>query len=183
MTFKKSKEAEIKKWTAAVLDNLAACGPLGAETAAYLRSKQTKIGFSRQKHSAARWTLCGRIMFAAPQYSPLTPPNDPFVLCTLVHEVCHLRQGWLTALSVYGELAAWQTGFRFYYALTKRLPNEHLAELLSLPLTYERPVLHRARTLMQVYAGKGYRIDLLPLFPLHHEIAWRMGLHVSPPVS
>ena len=168
-------------WTAALINNLTACGPLGAETADYLRSRRTKIGFSRQKHSAARWTPDGRILFAAQQFSPSTPPDDPFVLCTLVHEVCHLRQGWLTALSVYGELIAWQMGFRFYYTLIQRLPAQPLAELLSLPPPYDRLVLSRARNLMRAYAGKGYRVDLLPLYPLHHEVAWRMGIRVSPP--
>jgi hypothetical protein len=46
--------------------------------------------------------------------------------------------------------------------------------MLSLPLTYDRDVLRRARNLMQAYAGKGYRADLLPLYPLGKEIRYRL---------
>lgn len=137
--------------------------------------KKTVIGFSRQKDSAARWTPTGRILFNSCLYSPQTPPDDPFVLCTAVHEVHHLRQGWLKALSVYGELEAWQIGFCFYHEITSKPIDPRLAELLSLPVIYDRAVLRRARLLMQNYAGKGYRIDLFPLFPLNHEIAWHLG--------
>jgi hypothetical protein len=165
---------ETSAWAAQALDHLARSGLQGEATAEYLRLRCTKIGFSRQKSSAARWTPTGRILFDANQYSSQTPPDDPFVLCTLVHEAHHLSQGWLTALSVYGELSAWQTGFRFYYDLTGKPMDARLNELMSLPLSYDRPMLRRVRTLMQGYAGKGYRVDLLPLFPLHLKIiGWR----------
>lgn len=168
--------SEVRAWSARVIEHLVQSHPLGAQTAAYLQRKQTAIGFSRQKGSAARWTLTGRILFNSCLYSPQTPPDDPFVLCTLVHEVHHLSQGWLKALSVYGELEAWQIGFRYYYEITRQPVPPELSELLFLPVVYDRAVLRRARLLMQNYAGKEYRIDLYPLFPLHHEIAWHLGL-------
>ena len=162
-------------WIAQAVDNLSCCGPQGQEAADYLHRKHTRIGFTRQKNSAARWTPIGWVILNARQYSPQTPADDPFLLCTLLHEVHHLRQGMLTALSVYGELDAWQVGFRFYYELTGKPVDPRLSELLSLPLTYDRPMLRRVRTLMQGYAGKGYRVDLLPLLPLHREIGWHLG--------
>ena len=45
-----------------------------------------------------------------------------------------------------------------------------LEELLTLPLDWDRANLRRARDLMQAYAGKGYRVDLLPLYPMQNEI-------------
>jgi hypothetical protein len=41
---------------------------------------------------------------------------------------------------------------------------------MTLPLALDRVVLKRAAGLMQAYAGKGYRIDLLPLFPWKQEV-------------
>jgi len=43
---------------------------------------------------------------------------------------------------------------------------------MSLPLGYDRPTLRKAVQLMQAYAGKGYRADLLPLFPWKQEIKY-----------
>jgi hypothetical protein len=162
-------------WIKQAVDHLSRSGAQGREAADFLRRKHTRITFSRQKSSAARWMPPGWILLNTHQYSPQTPPDEPFLLCTLLHEVYHLQQGWLTALSVYGELDAWQVGFRFYYGLTGKPVDARLSELLSLPLAYDRAMLRHVRTLMQGYAGKGYRIDLMPLFPLHQEISWRLG--------
>jgi hypothetical protein len=47
---------------------------------------------------------------------------------------------------------------------------------MSLPLTYDRAVLKKAVALMKAYAGEGYRVDLLPLYPLDKEIQyWLLG--------
>jgi hypothetical protein len=43
---------------------------------------------------------------------------------------------------------------------------------MTLPLEYDRALLKKAATLMQTYAGKGYRVDLLPLYPLDREIKY-----------
>jgi hypothetical protein len=43
---------------------------------------------------------------------------------------------------------------------------------MSLPLGWDRAVLARARSLMQEFAGVKYRVDLLPLYPLHLEVVW-----------
>jgi hypothetical protein len=78
------------------------------------------------------------------------------------------------ALSIYGELDAWQLEFRVYRTLLgKELPGA-LNDLLALPLGWDRAVLREARRLMQVYAGKRYRADLLPLYPIHQELAYRL---------
>jgi hypothetical protein len=101
--------------------------------------------------------------------------DSPYALSLVVHEVRHLQQGWITALSVYGELDAWQCQFRFLGSLAWR-PLEDadrdgiIARLLSFPLGWDRSVLQTARGLMRAYAGKTYRVDLLPLYPLNREL-------------
>lgn len=165
------------EWVNAVLDNLAC---VDESCIQYLRANRTKIGFSRQTVSTgAIWSINRNIYLNSHYYDLQTAPNDPFLLSLLVHEVRHLQQGLLIALSVYGELEAWQLGFRVYQNLTGHLPcwsgnNPHPAavEIMSLPLCWDRSILRRAQTLMQTYAGKGYRSDLLPLYPLGKEIKY-----------
>jgi hypothetical protein len=86
--------------------------------------------------------------------------------------VRRLQQGLFTALSVYGELDAWQLEFGIYHRLKGKYPHPKIAELMTLPLAYDRAVLKKAANLMQEYAGKGYRVDLLPLFPWGRELRY-----------
>jgi hypothetical protein len=85
-----------------------------------------------------------------------------------------LRQGPATALSVYGELEAWQIGFRFLRRHRRRGLHPLVDALLSLPLQRDRAVLLEARRLMQAYASRAYRADLLPLFPWGDELRWQL---------
>ena len=164
-------------WTNSILDILSRADEPCVQ---YLRSHQTKIGFSHQPASTgAIWFIDGNIYLNSRYYNLKTAPNDPHLLSLMVHEVRHLQQGFFTALSVYGELEAWQLGFRVYQTLTGHLPlgrgdNPYAAllELMSLPHGWERPVLRRAQILMREYAGKGYRADLLPLYPFGKEIKY-----------
>lgn len=169
-------------WTNALLEMLSAAGEDGRQAALYLRARGTRIGFWRVRRSVgAFWTVFGRIYLNSQYYTQATSLTNPYLLSLLVHEACHLRQGALIALSVYGELEAWQVGFRFYHTLTGSYPNHPaVTEILYLPLSWERPVLKQAQGLMRVYAGKGYRADLLPLYPLPLEIRyWWTGKQPS----
>lgn len=163
-------------WSKALLEHLAAAGEDGEQAVAYLRARGTKIGIRRVRPSVgAFWSMWGNVYVNSRHYAQTTPLSDPYLLSLLVHEVRHLQQGPLVALSVYGELDAWQAGFRFFHQMTGGYPNHSAArELMSLPLDWEREVLRRARGLMRAYAGKGYRVDLLPLYPLPAEIRFRL---------
>jgi len=102
-------------------------------------------------------------------------PDSPYPLSLIIHEVKHLQQGWITALSVQGELEAWQEQFRFLKALTgyyNELPyrDEIIRDLMSFSSSADRQALSQARDLMRAYAGDNYRVDLLPLYPLDKEI-------------
>ena len=153
-----------------------ACGEEGRTAVEYLRARKTRIGLRRVRSAVgAFWTPMGNINLNTLHYSHATPFTDLRLLTLVVHEVRHLQQGLLTALSVYGELEAWQLQFRLYYRLSGTSPHPMLAELLSLSLNWERDNLQSARHLMQGYAGKGYRVDLLPLYPLQHEIAFLLS--------
>ena len=155
-------------WKASLLDSL---NQVDAEAVHWIETRRVKIGFLKQSDAtAAIWTLGQRIYLNPKYFSPMTPPNDPRILAILCHEVCHLRQGVFTAMSVYGELEAWQLGFRIEQNLSGRTLPPVIEEMLTLPLNLDRKVLAHARQLMLAYAGKGYRADLLPLYPLGKEI-------------
>jgi hypothetical protein len=137
----------------------------------YVRARNIKIGFKRVRKSVGGfWTVLGNVNFNSSHYNYESALENPRAWTLLIHEVRHLQQGILTALSVYGELDAWQYEFRAYKRLINTPLHPILEEILSLPLNWERANLQCARELMQAYAGKGYRVDLLPLFPLHKEV-------------
>ncbi len=161
-----------KEWVDAVSEKLENAGPEGAQAIEYIHKRKIKIGFKKQSAStAAMWDIDGNI-YLNPKYYNEKDTSDPYMLSLIAHEAWHLRQGPVVALSVYGELEAWQLGFRIYQQLTNRMLHPAILQLMDLKLCYERPILKRAAELMQEYSGKGYRIDLLPLYPLHKEIVW-----------
>lgn len=102
--------------------------------------------------------------------------NETYALSLIVHEVRHLKQGLFGALSVRGELEAWQEQFAFLKSLTGQYsssPRYHaiIEEMMTLSL-HSRADLIRARALMREYAGPKYRIHWLPLAPLGREISF-----------
>ena len=158
-------------WRNDLLAALEKMGREGGNAADYLRVHRTYVGFWKVRKSVgAFWTMFRTIHFNTTHYSYQTDIANIGMLTLLIHEVKHLQQGKMIALSVYGELEAWQLQFRLYYKLTGVQPHPSIAELMSLPLEYNRDVLKKAAKLMQDYAGKGYRIDLLPLYPIGREI-------------
>jgi hypothetical protein len=170
---------------AQVLYNLGNCGPQGRAALDFLETHKTRLGFHTQP-TGARWTLRGGIQLH-PRYTR-GAADDPYALSLIVHEVRHLQQGMLTALSVYGELDAWQLQFSTLKDLCGRydLDPERgrlIAELMALPLNWDRSALQRARLLMRAFAGKRYRIDLLPLYPLPAEMLFWIARHPPGGVS
>lgn len=154
-----------------VHSHLAKSGEVGGEISRIIRSNNIRLKFRKQKHSAASWTLTGNILINIEIFPKLVQADNPYLLGLIVHETHHLQQGFLTALSVFGELDAWQVGFRFYKEISNSKLNPYIEEILKLPLDFSRKNLKRAACLMKKYSP-GYRIDLLPLYPLHHEIVW-----------
>lgn len=164
--------AEPSAWADQVLEHLNAAGLEGAAAVSFIKSHKVKIGFRNQKSTGAMWSLSGNIYLNANNFSHSTPATNAFMLGLVAHEALHLQQGILTALSVYGELEAWQLGFRIYQTLGGRLISSALDEIMGLQVRYDREMLKKVRFLMQEYAGQGYRIDLLPLFPAWMELVY-----------
>jgi hypothetical protein len=163
-------------WVNSLLDSLCDVGEEGVWAMNYIRARGTKIGFKNVRPNVgAFWTVLGNIRLNSHYYTYNTSLDDLRIKTLIIHEARHLQQGILTALSVYGEVDAWQLEFGIYHRIKGKYPHSAIAELMALPLGYDRAVLKKAAQLMQVYAGKGYRIDLLPLYPLPKEIRyWAM---------
>ncbi len=162
------------EWLAGLLASLPNSGPEGAAASNYIATRGVQLSLHRQT-TGARWRP-GRRIELNPVYLQ-TPAETTYAISLVIHEVRHLEQGILVALSVYGELEAWHLQFGF---LRSRLGHYHedsdkdrlIADLMDLPTEMNRASLARARKLMREYAGPKYRVDLLPLFPLTHEIRW-----------
>jgi len=160
-------------WLGNLLNAINELGDEGRTTVDFVRTRGTKIGFKLvPPNVGAFWTVFGNIRLNSHYYNYNTSLNDIRIKTLIIHEVCHLKQGFFRALSVYGELEAWQLEFSIYHRVKGKYPRTAIAELMSLPLEYDRDVLKKAAKLMQDYAGKGYRIDLLPLYPLEREIKY-----------
>lgn len=162
-------------WLNSLFENLEKYGEEGRATVAYLRAKRTKIAFKQTKPSiGAWWTIIGNINLNTRYYSYENSLNNTRVFTLVIHEVRHLQQGLFTALSVYGELEAWQLEWNIYHRAHGRYPHQAIEELMSLPLGWDRNVLRKAVQLMQAYATQNYRADLLPLYPIGKEIIYQL---------
>jgi hypothetical protein len=105
------------------------------------------------------------------KYSNPSDPGYSYLRSLIVHENVHLRQGPFTALSVYGELQAWQAGFSFLRKLDPGRINPTAEAILRLRLGWDRAVLRLSVGRMLCYAPH-YRIRRLPLYPLPWEIRY-----------
>ena len=160
-------------WKQNLLEALGQLGEEGRSAVEFLHIHKTKINFKQVRPNiGAFWTIFGNIRLNSLYYTHETPLDDLRIKTLIIHEVRHLQQGIMIALSVYGELDAWQLEFGIYHRIKGNYPHSAIAELMTLPLGYDRAILRKAAHLMQAYAGKGYRADLLPLFPLDKEIKY-----------
>lgn len=165
---------EYSAWLNLLLERLEQYGPEGSAAVAYLQARRTRIAFKQAKPDiGAWWTLARNINLNTRYYSYENSLDNTRVFTLVIHEVRHLQQGIFTALSVYGELDAWQLEWAIFHRIHGRYPHPAIQELMSLPLGWDRAVLRQAVDLMRIYAGKGYRVDLLPYYPLGKEIAYR----------
>ena len=160
-------------WKEKLFEAVTGLGEEGCAAVEFLKARRVKIGFMDVRPNiGAFWTVFGNIRLNSHYYNYETALDDLRIRTLIIHEARHLQQGLITALSVYGELDAWQLEFGIYHRVRERYPHPAVAELMQLPLEYNRAVLKKAAKLMQDYAGKGYRVDLLPLYPLGREIQY-----------
>jgi len=169
----KSEMIDHANWVESLLQRISDLCEEGNSAVEFLRARGTQIGFKKTRPNVgAFWTVFGNIRLNSQYYNYETPLDDLRMKTLIIHEARHLQQGFVTALSVYGELDAWQLEFGVYHRVKGKYPHPAIAELMTLPLKYDRDVLKKAVTLMQAHSGKGYRVDLLPLYPLGREIKY-----------
>jgi len=167
-----------------VLENLMNAGPYGQHAAEYLIANETRFGFSRQRGSGAKWSIGKNIYLNAEYYSLDTNPADPGMLSLIAHEARHLEQGPVVALSVYGELEAWQVQYAVRVQLSGHPPGAEedwpkWDELSKLSLNYSRSNLGEASGLMKDIGGSEYHIEFLPSYPAPMEFAyWNLPFYV-----
>lgn len=161
------------EWLEKYFEKVAQSSAEGRDAVEYVRARKIKVGMRRARKSVgAFWTLERKFYLNSVHYTAESILENPRAWTLFVHEVRHLKQGALTALSIYGELDAWQVEFNLYRKLIGKPLQATLEELLSLPLNMDRNNLRRARGLMIQHAGKGYGANLLPLYPIHKEIKY-----------
>lgn len=159
------------EWLERYFKKVASSSEEGAEAVRFVREKKTRVGMKRARRSVgAFWTLGKSFYLNKLHYTMESALENPKAVTLFVHEVRHLQQGILTALSVYGELDAWQHEYRLYKKLTGKILKPELEELLTLSLGADRIALKQAQRLMTKIAGFWYLAWLLPLYPVHKEI-------------
>jgi hypothetical protein len=161
------------EWREKFLEAVAGSSSEGREAVDYIRAHKTNIGMRRARKSVgAFWTPTKAAYLNSAHYTHESSLLSPNAWALLIHEVRHLQQGWLTALSIYGELDAWQYQLRVLKKITEKKLVPLQEEILSLPLNMERKNLQYARQLMTQFAGKSYGANWLPLYPIHKEIKY-----------
>ena len=154
-----------------VLRALEAVDGIGEGAASYLRQRRVRLGFTPQRGSGARWfdwRTLRRGIFLNASYG-LDRLAIPQLAALIVHEVVHLRQGPREALSVRGELVAWQTQRAVLDQMSGPVRDPRWRRIQGLD-SRSRDDLRRARQLMKDLGGPGYHIELLPLLPATAEV-------------
>jgi len=151
---------------------LEAVDGIGEEVASYLRQRRVRLGFTPQRNSGARWfdwRTLRRGIFLNADYRRRRLAI-PQLAALVVHETVHLRQGAGEALSVRGELVAWQAQRAVLDQLSGPTRDPRWRRIQSLD-PRSRDDLRRARQLMKNLGGPGYHIELLPLLPATAEVS------------
>ena len=161
-----------------MLASLMRGGPTLQHAAEYIVANEVQIKF-RTLGAGAMWWIDGNMYLNSDRYSLQTRPDHPYMLALIAHEAKHLEQGPVVALSVYGELEAWQVQYEVFKEIVGASPGtyeERMAwdELSQIPLSYSRDDLEKARELIQYLAGPDYPINEIPLWPMPEEIAERL---------
>ncbi len=161
------------EWLEQYLEKVAQSSEEGRGAVEFVRAHRIRVGLRRARKSVgAFWQFGNKFFLNSAHYTMESALENPRAWTLFVHEVHHLQQGPLTALSIYGELDAWQVEFRLYKQLTGKILQPALEELLTLPLGFDRKTLRRARQLMTAFAGFRYGAWILPLYPIHREIVY-----------
>jgi hypothetical protein len=173
---------EHAEWLEKYFERVAQSCEEGREAVEYVRAQGSRVGIKKARKSVgAFFTLTRRLHLNAVHFTYESSLENPHAWTLFIHEACHLKQGVTVAMSIYGELEAWQTEFRVYQKISGKTLKPLLNELLSFPLDLNRNNLRRAREIMMEHAGKGYGANLLPLYPIPKEVKYWVTRKVSQP--
>lgn len=170
-----ASEASSKQiWLENALTALRDSGPVGQASVEYIRDRRIPLGFSRQKSTGATWFDWRRLRHSILLNGDYADrrPDDAHLFVLLAHEAKHLEQGLAEALSVRGELAAWQLQYDVLAQSLARPAGPLWQELRALDPD-SRSDVERAQPLMKQIGGPGYHVDWMPIWPLPAEIAYR----------
>jgi hypothetical protein len=164
------KSQRRETWEIDVLTRLSRSGPTGRQAVDYLARRKGMVSFGAQS-TGAKWTPKGMligppdIIVSSKQMKATKEGKDAWSISLIAHEAKHYQQGLFVALSVYGELEAWQLQMRVLRELGAPPKHAALLAIEKLKLSHDPKVLREAARLM-VEFSPGYRIDLLPLNPI-----------------
>ncbi len=153
-------------WEEQVLQNLYDMGgPEGVYAVEYMMQNDVHLIFNQETQPAAWHPFSNNIFLNSSQYSLNSDPANPFMLSSIAHEAVHLEQGPLKAITLGGEVEAWQIGFTVYETITGQLPSgkDPLAagNIMSLDANnLSSSDLENTRQWMTDF-DPGYRSDLL----------------------
>lgn len=169
-----SKQQKKKLWFKKSLRALADSGPTGKASAKRIEDRGVPLGFTRQKGTGAAWFDWRKLrygLFLNADYEG-KPADDPQLYSLIAHEAKHLEQGLLEALSVRGELVAWQ--LQYDILVESGIDPGPIWKQIRALDPASRADLEQAQALMKESAGPGYRIDLLPIWPFPAEVFYRL---------
>lgn len=173
----KSMKAQPRQdWEKDLFSRLERSGDIGKKAVDFISGRNVKLSFGAQP-TGAKWTVKGmlvgppEIVISDKQAKSTKEGKDAWSISLIAHEAKHYQQGLLVALSVYGELEAWQLQMRISRDLGAPPKHHALLAIEKLKLSHDPEVLREAVRLMKEFAP-GYRIDLLPLNPV---ISFRTG--------
>jgi hypothetical protein len=150
-------------WSQHILQNLQTAGKEGVATTEYILDNKVKIVTIENNATNMWWRLkiglhglqIQNTLYVS-RFIADKHPDDPWALMLFVHETRHLQQGFRTAFSVYGEMEAWQLGFRIYQTLPNHGPvSQFVEDLLKLPLCHDASVLKQAQQLINLDQNGG----------------------------
>ena len=95
-------------WLETYCEKVAHSSTQGREAVEYVRAQKIRVGLRwARKSVGAFWTLEGRVFLNSVHYTQESALENPRAWTLFVHEVRHLQQGMLTALSI---SAKWMPG-------------------------------------------------------------------------
>lgn len=163
-----AKSGKWKKWELDLLSHLAKSGESGAWASRYIINNNISFVFRKQR-TGARWTIWGMLFRGllgkftielSTDYLNDSLSANRWVISLIAHEAKHFQQGFIRALSKYGELEAWQFQIQVLRDMNYSI-SPILEAIEEFELSHDREVLFGAADLMVKY-DPIYKVHLLP---------------------